>query len=182
MSPRLRTSVRLLSAVVLCASALTVLGCGGYALVGRAQNLPDDVRRIYVQPLENRTDRSQLDQFLTGALVDELLRRPRFTVVSSAGEADAELVGLVNNFSVVPVSFDAEGRATDYELLIQANIAFRRTDPEQTVLWQNDQYFFRQNYQLNVTALGYFDQEDPAIREVAGRFAETVITDLLEGF
>ncbi len=170
-------------AALLLLALVVPLGSGcGYALVGRAQNLPEDVRRVYVRPLENRTPRSQIEQFLTSAIADELLTRPRFTVVRSGAEADAELTGSVTGFSVFPVTFDSEGRATDYQVRIEAQMAFRRMDTNQTVLWQNDSYLFQENYQLQISQGVYFDQEDTALREAAGRFAETVITDLLEGF
>ncbi|MFN7962100.1 MAG: LPS assembly lipoprotein LptE [Thermoanaerobaculia bacterium] len=166
---------------LLALAALPAAGCG-YALVGKAQNLPQDVRKIYVQPLTNQTTRSQLDQFLTSAIANELLTRPRFSVSASGGEADAVLSGSVRSFEVRPLSYDAEGRATDYEILITASMALKRTDEQQTVLWENSNYLFREDYQLQVSPTGYFDQEDPAIRQAAQRFAETVITDLLERF
>ena len=56
-----------------------------------------------------------------------------------------------------------------------------RLAPEQ-VLWQNDRYLFSQSYQLEASELGYQDRETPAITATAKKFAETVITDLLEGF
>lgn len=166
-------------ALVLLAAALA--GCG-YALVGRASNLPADVQEVFIRPLENRTPRTQVEQFLTTAITDELVTRQRFTMVGSAGEADAELAGSVTGFAVTPVTFDAQGRATEYEIAITARVAFQRTSEEKAVLWSNDRYVFRESYPVQVSAAGYFDQEDTAIREAARRFAETMVSDLLEGF
>jgi hypothetical protein len=50
------------------------------------------------------------------------------------------------------------------------------------VLWKNDQYRFTENYQVNLESTDAFDQESRAIREIAVRFAETLVTSLLEGF
>ena len=50
------------------------------------------------------------------------------------------------------------------------------------VLWKNDQYRFTENYQVNVESTDLFDQETRAIREIAVRFAESLVTNLLEGF
>ncbi len=50
------------------------------------------------------------------------------------------------------------------------------------MLWQNDRYVFSDSYQLEASELGYQDRETPAIEATAKKFAETVITDLLEGF
>jgi hypothetical protein len=165
---------------ILAAASLAALGCG-YALVGRASNIPEDVRRVFLKPLENATARVQVDQILSRALADELVTRQRFAVLSSAEGADAEIAGAVEGFLVNPVSFDADGRATEYEISITARMIFRRLTPD-TVLWQNDRYVFRDSYQLEASELGYQDRETPALEAAAKKFAETVITDLLEGF
>jgi outer membrane lipopolysaccharide assembly protein LptE/RlpB len=159
---------------------LTVGGCG-YALVGKGTNLPDDVRRVYVAPLENRTPRGQAEVFVTRAIADEMVTRQRFTVVSSPEEADAVLSGAVNAFGVTPVAFDAQGRATEYEISITAEMLFQRV-PSEEVLWSNEQYVFRQNYPVDVSETEYFDLEDLALQGAAERFAETMVSDLLEGF
>jgi outer membrane lipopolysaccharide assembly protein LptE/RlpB len=168
------------AAVLLGTVLLAAAGCG-YALVGQASNVPEDVRRVYVAPLENRTPRSQADQFVTRAIADEMVTRQRFTVVSSESEADAVLSGAVNTFGVTPVAFDDQGRATEYEISITAQMLFRRVGSEEP-LWANEQYVFRQNYPVEVSETQYIDREDLALQEAAERFAETLVADLLEGF
>ncbi|MCB1009669.1 MAG: LptE family protein [Acidobacteria bacterium] len=165
---------------VLCAIAIAALGCG-YTLVGRASNIPETIRKVHLAPLENATSRAQVDQILTRALADELVTRRRFELTSTATDADAELRGTVVAFAVNPVSFDADGRATEYEIVVNARMSFRQLDPE-AILWQNDRYQFRDSYELEASELGYFDRETPAIEATAKRFAETMVTDLLEGF
>ncbi|MCH9648063.1 MAG: hypothetical protein K0U98_07485 [Deltaproteobacteria bacterium] len=160
-------------------------GCG-YSLVGRASNLPEDIRTVYVGSLENRTARSQVEQVLTRAIVDELVTRQRFEVVSTAAGADAELRGAVVAYGATPVAFDADGRATEYEIGFVTEVIFQRLprtpDEEPEVIWQNDRYQFREPYEVLSEGVDYFDQEDQAIVEVAERFAETMVSDLLEGF
>ena len=156
------------------------LGCG-YALVGRASNVPEDVRRVYLRPFENRTPRPQVDQILTRAIADELVTRQRFSIASDLASADAEISGAVVGFGVTPVTFDSNGRAIEYEISITAQVRFRRISDDST-LWSNDRYLFRQSYPLEVSESGYFDRENLAIEDVAGRFSETMVSDLLEGF
>lgn len=160
---------------------LNLTGCG-YALVGRGtSNVPADVREVYIRPLENRTQRSQVEQALTRAIADEMVTRNRFSVVGSAEGADAELSGAVVGFDVRPVTFDPSGRATQYEIVVVAQIVFKRVGSDEAI-WSNDRYAFRESYELQATETGYFDREDEAIEEVAERFAETMVSDLLEGF
>jgi outer membrane lipopolysaccharide assembly protein LptE/RlpB len=175
-------TLRLASAALLAVALGGLAGGCGYSLVGRASNLPADVREILIRPLENQTPRSQVEQFLTSAIADELVTRQRFAVVQSEAEADAVLSGAVTGFTVTPVTFDADGRATEYEITVVARMSFRRTGAEGAVLWSNERYAFRENYKVEVSETGYFDQEDTAIEEVADRFAETMVSDLLEGF
>lgn len=168
--------IRLLTPLVL----VLVTGCG-YALVGRGSNIPEDVRRVYLEPLENRTTRSQVEQFLTQAIADELVTRQRFVLAASDAEADAILEGAVVAFVVTPVTFGADGRASEYEITITAQMSFKRTGSDD-VLWSNDRYVFRENYAIDPSEAGFFDRENVAIVDSAERFAETVVTDLLEGF
>ena len=159
---------------------VTLAGCG-YALVGRGSNLPPEVRRVQLMPLENATPRSQVDQILTRALSTELVNRKRFEVLSSAEGADAVLTGTVSSFTLSPVTFDAEGRATEYEIAIVVGVKFKQVVPE-TLLYENDSYLFRSSYQVQASELGFQDRETPAIEATAKDFAESLVTDLLEGF
>jgi len=178
-----RTFIALMCLALLVAA---FSGCG-YSLVGRAANIPDDVRRVYVESLENQTNRSQVEQFLTRAIADEMVTRQRFAVVAGPADADAVLSGTVTAFAVTPVTFDAQGRATEYEIVITARMAFKRRDDDEDpendpVIWSNDRYVFREAYDLEVSEEAYFDQEDEAIQDASERFAETMVSDLLEGF
>jgi hypothetical protein len=164
---------------------LLLTGCG-YALVGRASNLPEDVRRVHVEPLVSSTARPQVEQILTNAISDELLTRRRFEVVNDSEEADAILRGTVLSFTVRPLGFDAQGLAQNLEIKIEADMKFQRrpgpTGEEGEVIWANSRYVFREDYPLEEEGVAYFDRENIAIEEASERFAETLLTDLLEGF
>ncbi len=187
-APKRRTELFNLGTIAsgLLVVAVVMLGGCGYALAGRASNLPEDVNKIYVQTLENETSRAQVEQFLTQAISDELLTRRRFNVVNSAGEADAILQGKVLTFNVRPLTFDGDGLATNFEIAITADMKFaRRPGPgedEGEVLWSNSRYVFREDYPLEDDQATFFDRENIAIEETSVTFAETMVTDLLEGF
>ena len=168
-----------LAALLVAASML--VGCG-YALVGKTSSLPEDIQEIYVEALVNQTRRAQLEQVLSRAIADEFVKRRRFVMVSSAAEADAVLGGTVTSFSARPVSFaGTEGRAREFEIVIGAKMRFTRTDNDE-VLWKQDAYQFRELYEADISAEEFFSREDQAIEEVAVKFAETLIIDVLEGF
>ncbi len=172
----------LTSTLVVFIVAIALSGCG-YGLIGRTSNLPEDIERIYVQPLENRTTRTQVDLFLTQAIVDELVTRRRFQVVKSASGADAILEGALTSYIVRPVQFGADGRATDYQVTIRADMEFKRQGSGE-MIWDRPQYLFRDDYELDINSEGaVFDPEDLVLQgDLAQRFAQTLIIDLLEGF
>lgn len=179
---------RLLLAIPLLAIMLSTVGCG-YALVGRGGgNIPDDVESIRIETLENTTRRSQVEQILTEALVDEFVTRRRFEVVNDTASADAVLRGRVVSFNLRPVTFDDNGLADNFEVEITADMRFERTpkpgeQPEDVeVLWQNSRYLFRQDYVVEQAGLDFLDREQTAIEETSERFAETLVIDILEGF
>lgn len=162
-------------------AALALSACG-YALVGRGSNIPDDVETVYLAALQNRTQRPQVEQFLTQAIADELVKRGRFTVVNGPAGADASLTGAVVAFGATPVAFDGTGRATEYEISITASVELARIDPEE-ILWSNSRYIYRENYEVDAAGgTGFLDRETEAIEEAAERFAETMVSDLLLGF
>jgi len=165
------------------ASCWLLAAACGYTLVGRAQNLlPPTVHTIQVPAFVNRTTRVELEQRVTQAVADEFVSRGRLRLVTVPSEADVILRGSIDSFGIFPIAFNAQGRATQYQVAITANIELVDHRAEDKVLWKNDQYRFTENYQTNTESTDAFDQETRAIREIAVRFASTLVTNLLEGF
>ena len=159
---------------------LLLTGCG-YALVGRSNFLSPSVKTIYVPAFVNKTTRVELEQRVTQAVADEFVARGRLKLVTDAKEADVVLRGSMDSFNIFPIAFD-QGRATRYQISITAKIELLDHKNEDKVLWKNDQYRFTENYEVNLDTTDAFDQESRAIREIAVRFAEGLVTNLLEGF
>lgn len=178
MLPRRRSALG--AVLVVLALAAVLSGCG-YALVGRGSNIPEDVQRVYLSPFENLTPRAQIEQFITQSIADELLTRRRFTLVGGESEADAVLSGTVVSYRATPLTFDADGRADEYEVAVTANVQFRRVGSDDA-LWSNESYLFKENYELEASEEEFFDRENIALEQTARRFAETMVSDLLEGF
>jgi outer membrane lipopolysaccharide assembly protein LptE/RlpB len=167
--------------MVLITLALLVSGCG-YALVGRANFLSDTIRTVQVPAFVNRTTRVELEQRVTQAIAEELVSRGGLRVVADAPEADVILRGVIQSFGINPVSFNEEGRATRYQAFVTAAIELLDHRNEDAVLWKNDQYIFRETYELDPSSVDAFDQETRAIQQISERFAESVVANLLEGF
>ena len=165
-------------AVVLAALLLTACG---YALVGRSNFLDPSIQTIYVPAFVNKTTRVELEQRVTQAVAEEFVSRGRLRLVKNPNDANVILRGSMDTFNIFPIAFD-QGRATRYQISITAKIELLDHRKEDKVLWQNDQYRFTENYEVNLDTTDAFDQESRAIREIAVRFAEGLVTNLLEGF
>jgi outer membrane lipopolysaccharide assembly protein LptE/RlpB len=165
---------------LLLAAAGGAAACG-YALVGKASSLPESIRVVQFTTLENLTPRVGLEQRLSGEIARELASRGRFQVQSGAEGADAVLAGAVTGFHLYPVAFDSQGRATDYQVQVSARVALK-TLPGDSPIWDNPAFTFRDNYQFSSSAASYVDRENEAIDRVSGRFAQSLVTSLLEGF
>jgi outer membrane lipopolysaccharide assembly protein LptE/RlpB len=161
--------------------ALFLTGCG-YALVGTGNSLDPKIRTIEVPAFVNKTTRVELEQRVTQAVADEFVSRGRLKLVTNPTDADAILKGSIDSFGINPIAFNPQGRATQYQLSITANIELVDHRNDDKVIWKNDQYRFTENYQVDITSGDSFDQESRAIREIAERFAESLVTNLIEGF
>jgi hypothetical protein len=161
--------------------ALALSGCG-YSLVGHSNFLSSSVHTIQVPAFVNRTTRVELEQFVTQSVADEMVARGRLRIVTVPDQADVILRGSIDSFGIFPIAFNQQGFATQYQISITANISLVDHRNEDKVLWKNDQYRFTENYEVNIVSADASAQETRAIREIAMRFAETLVTNLLEGF
>ncbi len=166
---------------VLAAASFLLLGGCGYALVGTGNILDPSIHTLYVPTFVNRTTRVELEQRVTQSVADEFVSRGRLHVVNDPKLADIILRGSVDTFNLAPVGF-SQGRATQYQISITANIELLDHRHDDKVLWKNDQYRFVENYQVNLDTTDTFDQETRAISEIAQRFAQSLVANLLEGF
>lgn len=159
---------------------LLAVSCG-YALVGRSNFLDPAIRTIEIPAFVNRTTRVELEQRVTQAVAQEFVSRGRLQLVTDAKQAHAILRGSIDSFDIFPIAFE-QGRATRYQVTVTAKIELLDHRNEDKVIWKNDHYRFSENYEVNLASTDAFDQETRAIQEIAVRFAEGLVTNLLEGF
>lgn len=169
-----------------CAAALLVLACGltscGYHVAGRGSALPTEWSTLAVPALGNRTTRFRIEQRLTEALVRELLARTKYRIVPEETSADAVLRGEVSRVESNAVLFDAAtGRAT--ALVVTVHLKIKLTDRASgKVQFQNDDYVFREQYEVSTDVTSFFEEEQPALDRLARDFAARLVSSLLEKF
>src|ERR1043165_7364632 len=102
--------------------ALIVLSGCGYGLVGSGNALPPTIHTIQVPAFVNKTTRVELEQLVTQAVANEFVSRGRMRLGANPKDADAILRGSIDSFGINPVAFNVQGRATQYQISITANI------------------------------------------------------------
>lgn len=169
---------------LLLVSAATVVlcmgGCG-YHTVGAATHLPPDVRTLSVPEFANRTVANGIDRVMTEAVIREFMARTRFQVTPSAKpDADAVLHGTIVQESVRPVTYNtATQQSSSFLITVVASVTL--TGRDGAVLYRNNNYVFRQQYE-STTDLPLFLEEDPAaVQRLARDFARQLVADVLEG-
>lgn len=157
------------------------LSCG-YRIVGTADLLPDQIRTIAVPPFTNATSEFKVEQFLTDAVVREILSRTRYHVVGDDEAADATLVGTVMLFDAIPQNFDPlTGRATSVMTVTRVNVAlYDKADG--SVLYSNPDLAHRENYEVSSDPESYVNEREAAIQRTSRSLAASLVSAVLSGF
>ena len=168
--------------LALIALALAPAGGCGYRVAGRANTLPPSVKTIAVPAFESRTSTYRIEQRLTGAVVHELLVDTRYHVVSNPADGDAVLRGVVTGVGGSVVVFDqSTGRATTVLVTVtmQARLEDRRTG---NVLYRNDNFVFREPYEISTDVPTFFEESGPAMDRVSRDFARRLVAEMRESY
>jgi outer membrane lipopolysaccharide assembly protein LptE/RlpB len=165
---------------LLVAVASIVPACG-YHLAGRGNTLPPTVKSIGIPIFVNKTSRSELEQRVTEHVIDEFTSRGRVRILSGEEGADAVLNGTLYSYTTTPVILNQQGRAQRYEILITARVVLTEATTDH-VLWEDDHFLFKRQYDVAATSFGFLDQEIVAVDDVATDFARSMVSSILEGF
>jgi len=168
-------------AAVVTAFLLVLLAGCGYHLVGHSSTLPTGIQSVGIPTFVNRTNRPELEQRVTEHVIDEFTTRGRVRILPGEEGAQAVLRGEILSYIVTPVVISEQGRATRYEILITAHVTLSETTTDR-VLWEDDHFLFKRQYDVATSPQVFIDQEIVAIDDVATDFAKSVVTSILEGF
>ena len=164
---------------------LSTSGCG-YALAGRGNTLPADIRTIGIPDLVNQSSEPDIDGVLTRALRTEFQGKGRYVVRPEGTGVDALLTGRVTSVIFQPVAFTPEGQGQRYQVIVTAAIEFRDVKRDQ-VLWSNPSFVARDEYAITTGTTAtdpnaLFRQDTTALDRLARSFARTVVTSIFEAF
>jgi len=191
------------------AMGLGLAGCG-YHVAGRTSTLPKSVHVIAVPALENKTTTYRIEQRLTAATIHEFLAKTNYRIVSDENGGDAVLRGKVLSMEVTPLTFQTSttttgpatapvitsiAQATSMLVIVKCEVTLTERATEK-VLYHNNNFVFRNEYQLAATTISggasgaptranvesFFQEGDPALDRMAQDFARRLVAAVTENY
>ena len=103
--------------------------------------------------------------------------------MDSPTKADVVLSGSIQRMIVIPVSYDDQGRANEYQMSLQAAVQLKDVrDDDDEVLWEDKAFSRRTSYLVDPNAVNYFDRQNLAMDDLSREFSSALVTAVLEGF
>ncbi len=145
--------------------------------------LPSRIKTIAVPAFQFEVQgaRYRVESRFTEAVINEIIRRGRgLKVQGSRDGADAVVEGTIRDFSFSGVLLDRQGRARVYEVTIVAAVTIRDLS-ENKILYDNQNFIFRDSFEFSQDPRSFFNEEDPAVQRIARTFAESVVSTIVNG-
>lgn len=166
---------------MLIASVWMVFGAAncGYGLSGLGKQVPANIKTVVIPDFENKTTRIEAEQFVTFAIKDEFIRRSELQLAANRANADAILEGKILAFDVTPISMTGDASANLYRVTITLSVRFINLQDNE-IIFEDEGIVFTDNY--NIEREDFFSQETQTLRQISERFAESVVSTILENF
>jgi len=173
--------LRCLLVLTLAASCCVLSGCG-YHTLAMASHLPPGARSLAVPVFATRTNTYRTEMVLTNAVIREFATRTKLRVTPrSNGDADLVLHGTILQEASTPLTYNSQTEQSSSYLLTMV-ISVELTARDGRVLYQNNHYTFRQQYQSTTNLPTFIDENPAAVERLSRDFAHALVADLLEGF
>jgi outer membrane lipopolysaccharide assembly protein LptE/RlpB len=155
--------------------ALMMAGCG-YHQVGAAAHIPANVRTLAVPIFVSKVQAYNTETVFTQAVVRELNTRTNYKVLTGA-----ELKGTIVTETVAPLTYDSSSGVTS-SYLVSVTASVQLVAHDGTVLYKNDAFAWREQYQSTQDISGFVQEDGAAVRRMGKDFAAALVSDMLESF
>src|SRR5882762_7886149 len=166
----------------LSALAMALLFVSGFAECYKPltkNQLPARIKTVAVPAFQNSALRYKIEHRFTQAVLDELIHRGRGLRVQGDREgADAVIEGIIKGYQFRGVLLDDKGRARIFEVTIEAAVTVR-DQTQNRILYDNQNFVFRGEYEFANDPRNFFNEEDPAVQRMARSFAESIVSTLI---
>jgi hypothetical protein len=174
----LSSAASILAAVL----ALSIAGCG-YRVRSSVGTLPSEAHSLGIPTFQNITTQYKIEQLISAAVLKEFSTRSRAVVNSSNSGVDLVLKGEIRDISSAPVTFGAQSVGSQtfgsaYLISIQLSVKLLRMR-DSAIIWQNDDFVFRERYIVNGDVREFFSEENPALERLARNLAASLASSIL---
>ena len=171
-----RPATLLVSTILICLTAC------GYHTVGSATHLPPGTTTLAVPVIATRTNSNRTETEMTTAVIREFITRTRLRVTpSESADADATLQGTILTQTVAPLTYNSQTQqSSSFLITVVAAVTLKSRDGR--ILYQNNNYVFRQQYQATTDLPTFLDESPAAVERLSRDFAHALVADVLESF
>lgn len=170
--------ILILASFAVCLAA----GCG-YHVADTATHLPPDISSIDVPIFQTKVVNYHTEVAFTNAVIEQLESRTKDRVTESdkPRAADATLRGTILSQTYAPLTYNSQtGQSSSYLITVTASVVL--TSANGTVLYKNDHFRFRAQYQETADLTSFIQEDRPAADRMAHDFAQSLVSDILESF
>jgi outer membrane lipopolysaccharide assembly protein LptE/RlpB len=156
-----------------------VIGCG-YRVMGKGGTFPEGITSVAIIPLENKTTEPNLTAIFTSALRREFIFRQDVKVVTEQ-KAEATLVGSITAVDTASVAYEAQGRATEYDISVTVDARLIRQGTK-AVLWKGEKIKGTWHYLASLDVMTNETNKNQAIQKIASDLSEKIYIMIKERF
>lgn len=129
-----------------------------------------------------RTNVYHTETVMTDAVIREFETRTRLRVTpDSNGDTDTILRGTILSQTVAPLTYNSQTQqSSSFLITLTASVTLTARDGH--VLYKNDNYIFRQQYQSTTDLPTFLDESPAAVERLSRDFARALVADVLESF
>ena len=180
--PNLNRSFSKALFIIWLAFFLICAGCG-YKLRSSIGTLPFEMQSLGIPTFKNLSSTQGIEQLVTRALLKEFSLRTRSNISSSNSGVDAVIIGEIREVTSTPVIFGTQKNSsqtlgTAFMVTVQVSAKLVRLR-DSAILWQNEDFVFRERYVLNANVKDFFSEENPAYERMAQNFAASLTGSIL---
>lgn len=165
---------------------LIAIACSacGYRVRSSVGRLPSEARTLGIPTFKNLINEYKIEQLVTRAVINEFSQRTRAAVTSASSGVDLVLQGEIFGLSSTPVIFrgqteqEAQTFASAFVVTVNMRVRLVRTS-DSAVIWENNDYLYRERYVLNSSVRDFFSEENPALDRLAKNFAASLAGTVL---
>ncbi len=159
-------------------SALLVYACG-YRFSGSGA-FPDNVEKIFIEILDNRTSKAGIERVVTNQLVFEFTRQREKSLASGPQDADATLKGIIQTIRTRTISRIGTEVANEREVTMTLDLRLIKHNGE--VIWVAKGLSDSQAYDISDLKIENDRNESLAIARLSERISERVFSRLTDNF